>query len=73
MRLPDTWKGPYWEPHDAWVGLYWTSDVFHVAKWEWYEEFKVFICLVPCLPIRVSWLSNAEPPAAQQPPDREEA
>jgi hypothetical protein len=26
MRWPDSWKGPYWEPRDMWIGVYWTDE-----------------------------------------------
>lgn len=35
-----------WERRDLWVGIYWTTDI---------DTAHVYICLVPCLPIHISW------------------
>ena len=35
-----------WEPRDLWLGLYWDKK----------DSSRFFyLCLVPCLPIRVHW------------------
>jgi hypothetical protein len=46
MRRPDSFKGPYWEPRDVWFGAFWdrTRTGLHV-----------YLCLVPCFPIRLTW------------------
>lgn len=36
-----------WEPRDIWVGVYWTRE--QVGEW------FAYICLLPCLPIRVHY------------------
>jgi hypothetical protein len=38
-----------WEPRDLWIGLYWTTNN------EWATSRIFFICLLPCLPIRIHW------------------
>jgi hypothetical protein len=65
MRWPDEWKGPYWEPRDIWVGLYWTRDVAEVARWEAWETLSVYLCPIPCFPIRLRWIC-AVPSKAQR-------
>ena len=32
------------EPRDCWVGFYWTREL---------EDWIVYICLIPCLPLRI--------------------
>jgi hypothetical protein len=52
-----------WEPRDLWVGVYWDKD----ASASFYDpsctilerEYRVYVCLIPCLPIRVTWLRRA--------------
>lgn len=54
-----SWRGPYWEPRDLWLGIYW--DYTH-----WWEpaarrrvrRLTVYLCLVPCFPIRLTWRSG---------------
>ncbi len=36
-----------WEPRDLWVGVFWDRIVEP-------DGIRVFICLLPCLPIRLS-------------------
>jgi hypothetical protein len=58
MRLPDGWKGPYWEPRDVWVGIYW--DVTReraMGADTGIRVTHVYVCLVPCFPIRMAWTS----------------
>lgn len=33
-----------WEPRDLWLGVYWTGTT---------DDMQVYICLLPCLPIRL--------------------
>ncbi len=47
----------YFEPRDLWVGVYWnvertSFDNSRVRCREW----SVYICLLPCFPIRLRWL-----------------
>jgi len=58
-RWPDAWKGPYWEPHAIWCGISWTRETTQVAKHERYDVFTVYVCLVPCFQIRMTWVDNA--------------
>lgn len=48
--LPDGWKGPYWEPRDVWLGVYWNRER-RGRMW----RTDVYVCLVPCFPIRMTW------------------
>jgi hypothetical protein len=64
VRLPDAWRGPYWKPCDAWIGAYWSRELTQVAKHERSEIFTLYICLVPCFPIRLTWVDNAVPATA---------
>lgn len=36
------------EKHDLWIGLYWRYD-------EQYRLGHIYICLLPCLPIHITW------------------
>jgi len=51
--------GLLFEPRDLWVGVYWTDTIYralgidnryHETTWR-----EVYICLVPCLPIKLLW------------------
>lgn len=58
MRV--AWKGPYWEPRDAWVGFYWNVDKVkryseRSRRWNDDRRMNLYVCLVPCLPIRIRW------------------
>ncbi len=72
MRWPDEWKGPYREPRDVWLGVFWDHDEAKITRPDWsgvdyYERLTLYVCLLPCLPIRLRWLRPATR-AAQQPP-----
>ena len=61
------WKGPYWEPRDIWVGVYWTRDEVKITRPDWSgvdyrERLTIYVCLVPCLPIRVRWWNGRPTP-----------
>jgi hypothetical protein len=57
-RWPDSWIGPYWEPRDIWIGVYWTVAMgngrFPGDEPE-PESHDIYICVVPCFPIRLRW------------------
>lgn len=36
-------------PHDIWIGVYWTLSKSIESP---YRDLKIYLCLVPCLPIR---------------------
>jgi len=58
MRLPDEWRGPYWEPRDIWLGVYWTWGVSNgrfPGDEDVADRTEVYICLVPCFPIKLTW------------------
>lgn len=57
MRLPDSWTGPYWEPRDAWVGVFWTHETRLREGREILRFLSVYICVLPCFPIRLRWYS----------------
>lgn len=42
-----------WEPRDCWIGLYWTRATYST---------HVYICLLPCFPLHVWWMTAPEPP-----------
>lgn len=44
-----------WEPRDIWVGIYWTYDGKHRNGETLYNFYKVFLCILPCLPIKFQW------------------
>lgn len=50
-RLPDNWEGPYFEPRDIWWGIFWDHDFVLGGG----GGLNVYICLVPCFPIRLCW------------------
>lgn len=37
----------YFEPRDLWIGVYWDRKGSILTH--------VYVCLVPCLPIRFTW------------------
>ena len=41
------------EPRDLWVGAYWTTDE------RWKTSRIVFVCIVPCLPLRLHYKRSA--------------
>lgn len=49
-----------WKLADLWVGVYWARRNL--------GELHVWICLVPCLPVHVWWLSRGVLPLPKQPP-----
>ena len=59
MRWPDYWKGPYWEPRDIWIGVYWdsTRDRLMGAS-VGVRRVHVYVCIAPCLPVRLTWVSS---------------
>lgn len=43
------------EPRDLWIGVYWNRErVGRANRW------SVYVCLLPMLPIRASWLMRGE-------------
>jgi hypothetical protein len=44
------WKGPYFEPRDLWIGVYWRYERLSTI---W--RLDVYVCLVPCFPVRMTW------------------
>lgn len=36
--------GPYFEPRDVWFGVFWDRSP---------SVLKIFVCLIPCFPIRI--------------------
>ena len=56
VRLPDYVKGPYWEPRDLWLGVFWNqewlSSRFNQPK---FRRTNVYVCVVPCFPVRLIW------------------
>lgn len=56
----------FFEPRDLWLGVYWTRDAAEYAfdgspfRYEW----RVYLCLVPMLPLLVTWTTVAWPARA---------
>lgn len=40
------------EPRDVWVGVYWTRTAE--------GGLDVYLCVVPCLPLRLRWAREGE-------------
>jgi hypothetical protein len=40
------------EPRDLWLGVYWTTTDGALTGERW---AMVYVCIVPCLPLRLSW------------------
>jgi hypothetical protein len=44
------------EPRDIWIGVYWDKESYFIPlpleKW---TVVRVYICLIPLFPIKVSW------------------
>jgi hypothetical protein len=40
-----------WEPRDLWVGVYLDPQA---------QGMRVYVCLLPCLPVRISWWQKGE-------------
>lgn len=43
-----------WEPRDLWVGVYWRKENPYYDG-GWWGSFDIYVCLVPCFPIRFAW------------------
>jgi hypothetical protein len=41
------------EPRDIWIGVYWNKP---------YYGLEVYICVVPCLPIKLQWYYDDQLP-----------
>lgn len=54
MRRPDHIIGPYWEPRDVWIGVFWDRGWVpgEIAR----RRTNVYVCFVPCFPIRLVWV-----------------
>lgn len=42
------------EPRDIWVGVFWDRHAIGGVR-----IFDVYICVLPCLPIRLRWVKPA--------------
>jgi hypothetical protein len=61
MRFPDSWKGPYLDTRDIWIGVYWTNETREDINGKTFLWFRsVYICLLPCFPIRLRWYQNRQ-------------
>lgn len=54
----------YWEPRDCWIGFYWTftrgkCNTIDAPVLHWDEEWHLYICLLPCLPLHIQIPCNA--------------
>lgn len=58
-RRPDFVRWVGWEPRDLWVGVYWNrSWVARDAQGNRFVRWDVYVCLVPCFPIRMIWIER---------------
>ena len=48
-----------WKPEDLWVGVFWkqdnSRDSLLVAFPFAFDRYDLWLCLLPCLPIHVTW------------------
>ena len=46
-----------WQPRDLWVGVYWERRP-HACDFDtcWNNSLHVWVCLLPALPLHLSWL-----------------
>lgn len=69
MRRPDEWRGPYWEPRDIWLGVYWTPSMAN-GRFPGDPDVEVgldvYVCLIPCFPIKATWYWSDEAADAEQ-------
>lgn len=42
----------YFEPRDIWVGVFWKHEPA-TQGWQWLKYWDIYICLIPCVPIRI--------------------
>lgn len=49
--MPDAIKGPYWEPRDIWLGVYWDTNLCRCC----WARLDVYVCVVPCFPVLLTW------------------
>ncbi len=45
--------GPYWEPRDIWIGMYWDLGWINQSVNTSVRRLDVYVCLIPCFPIRL--------------------
>lgn len=43
------------EPRDLWVGVFWDREPLPIFGG---SVVSVYVCFLPCIPIRLSWLSR---------------
>lgn len=60
-RLLPSWRGPYWEPRDIWIGVYWVWEELWLGDRLILEFLSVYVCLLPCFPIRMRWYTHINP------------
>ena len=51
LVLPDKVRIEF-KPQDLWVGAYWQTDNYGPHQ----DQTTMWICLLPMLPIRISWI-----------------
>jgi hypothetical protein len=51
MSLFGLWLRLLWEPRDLWVGVYVKAPYWEMGR----RVYTVYLCLVPCVPLMVSW------------------
>ena len=44
--------------HDWWIGMYW--DSYRAMSTLGLIRHRIFICLIPCLPLVITWFTEEE-------------
>lgn len=48
-----------WQPRDLWVGIYWRAVALKTVTWE-YRALHVWVCILPCIPIHLTFRREKE-------------
>jgi hypothetical protein len=49
-----------WEPRDLWIGAFWESESDEIHEGVFERQIVVYLCLLPCLPLRFYWWRYAD-------------
>lgn len=45
----------FFEPRDIWVGVFWDLDIVDTPYGPLFENYRVYICIIPMFPIKITW------------------